>query len=166
MLGMDDNVYFCHMDRLEAINSEIRNRNIPSEPLRPEFSLRPVPTQRSILPIVDHRIDSNVPLKKYDQFSVEKIFNPGTAQAPWDGFAANINTDSLLRNQFFALQKCSQAKFVPSSQGSLYVSPLALDTKDKGMHTEVNEGQLNQCKMPEHKNMFNHSTRFHRTTLD
>ena len=95
MFGVNDNVYFCNMDKLESINSQIRNRNIPSEPLRPEFSLRPVATQRCVLPIVDNISPSCVPLQKYDQFSVEKVFNPGTAQGPWDGFAANINIDSL-----------------------------------------------------------------------
>lgn len=167
MFGVYDNVYFCNMDRLETINSEIRNRNIPSEPLRPEFSFRPVATQRCVLPIVDNRTPTTVPLKKYDQFSVEKVFNPGTAQAPWDGFAANINIDSLLRNQFFALQKCSQAEFVPSSKGPLFVYPLALNSNDgdEKMKIENMNGERN-CKLPENLDNFNHSTRFARTTIE
>jgi hypothetical protein len=166
MFGVNDNVYFCNMDRLESINSQIRNRNIPSEPLRPEFSLRPVATQRCVLPIVDNIGPSCVPLQKYDQFSVEKVFNPGTAQAPWDGFAANINVDSLLRNQFFALQRCSQAEFVPSSNGPLFVHPLALNSSEREVKTSVEDlNAVRNCKMPEHSDKFNHSTRFHRTTI-
>tara|TARA_Y100000389_G_scaffold204091_2_gene254963 strand:+ start:7099 stop:7605 length:507 start_codon:yes stop_codon:yes gene_type:complete len=165
MFGVEDNVYFCNTDKLEKMNKEIRDRNIPSKPLRPEFSLRPVPTQRTILPVVDNRVQPDVPLKRYENFSVEKVFNPGTSQAPWNGFAANINTDSLLRNQFFALQKCSEAEFIPSSKSSLYVAPLALNSKKEKDYTIVEEGILRECKMPEHKYLFNNSTRFERTLI-
>jgi hypothetical protein len=52
-------------------------------------------------------------------YSQEQIFNPGTA-APWSGYASNVNVESDLRNQIFALQKCSQAVYVPSSNSDLY----------------------------------------------
>jgi hypothetical protein len=40
--------------------------------------------------------------------------------APWSGYASNVNVESDLRNQIFALQKCSQAVYVPSSNSDLY----------------------------------------------
>ena len=40
--------------------------------------------------------------------------------SPWSGFASNINLESELRNQVFALQKCSQSVYVPSSNSDLY----------------------------------------------
>jgi hypothetical protein len=40
--------------------------------------------------------------------------------APWHGFANNVNVESTLRNQFFALQDCQQAEYVPSSKSDLY----------------------------------------------
>ena len=33
----------------------------------------------------------------------------------------NVNTESKLRNQFFALQRCEQAEYVPSSTIDLFV---------------------------------------------
>ena len=143
MYGVIDGVFFCNQESENEINQKISNRNIPSANLKPSISFRPVPTQRTIMPIVDPQLNSCVKLKEYKPFSVETIFNPGTAQAPWGGFAANINIDSALRNQFFALQKAPQAKFVPSSNSSLYQSNLAghsslkndfalLDFKSKG----------------------------------
>ena len=36
------------------------------------------------------------------------------------GFASNINTESELRNQIYALQKCSQSVYVPTSNSDLY----------------------------------------------
>jgi hypothetical protein len=53
-------------------------------------------------------------------FNINKTFNPGNTTSPWSGFASSINTESELRNQVFALQKCSQAVFVPSSNSDLY----------------------------------------------
>ena len=40
-------------------------------------------------------------------------------QAPWYGFTANINAESSLRNQFFALQDCDQGKYIPSTTSDL-----------------------------------------------
>ena len=52
------------------------------------------------------RAPASVPMQKFPTYSVSSTFNPGTAQAPWSGFASHINTESELRNQFFALQNC------------------------------------------------------------
>ena len=49
-----------------------------------------------------------------------KLDDPGNAQSPWYGFASNVNTESSLRNQFFALQDCDQAKYIPSTHSDLY----------------------------------------------
>jgi len=40
--------------------------------------------------------------------------------APWHGYANNVNVESTLRNQFFGLQDCQQAYYVPSSKSDLY----------------------------------------------
>jgi hypothetical protein len=53
-------------------------------------------------------------------YNVDEVFNPGNTQSPWSGFASNINTESELRNQVYALQKCSQAVYVPNSNSDLY----------------------------------------------
>jgi len=127
MYGVIDGLYFCNYERLDEINSRISERNIPSQELRPEYSLRPVSTKYAILPIVDRVPVSNVPLKQYSPYNISTVFNPGTSQGPWRGFAENINIDSSLRNQFFALQKAGASKFIPSSEGSLYKSHLAIN---------------------------------------
>ena len=35
-------------------------------------------------------------------------------------FATNVDVESSLHNQFFALQKCEQAEYVPSSMSDMY----------------------------------------------
>ena len=120
MYGLVDGAYICNIKEDNEINSRISARNIPSHSLEPAFSIRPVSTKYTILPIVDQRKEATVKIASYPHYNVSRVFNPGTAPAPWSGFASQINTESSLRNQFFALQKADQAKFIPSSNGSLY----------------------------------------------
>jgi len=106
-------------DRINELNERISKRNIPSEPLQTQFSIRPVSTKYTIMPILDQRTQSNVQLNQYSTFNVANTFNPGTS-SPWSGFATNINNESTLRNQFFALQKCEQSNYIPSSNSDMY----------------------------------------------
>jgi hypothetical protein len=103
-----------------ATNERIFGRNIPSKPLQPYLPVRPVSTKFSVLPILEPRMESSVPLVQEPIYSPHKVFNPGNATAPWSGYAAAVNQESELRNQIFALQACSQNTYVPSSTSDLY----------------------------------------------
>ena len=99
--GLVDGVYYCGIERTQQLNSRIAERNIPSGPLQPQFSLRPVSTKYALLPIVDRQPKSNVPIKTLPTYNPAITFNPGSAFAPWSGFSTNINEESKLRNQYF-----------------------------------------------------------------
>jgi len=101
-------------------NQRIYDRNIPSQMLQSYLDVRPVMTKYSYFPIVDPRKEVNVPFKQQPTFNPHTMFNPGNTQSPWSGFASNINMESELRNQIYALQKCSQSVYVPSSNSDLY----------------------------------------------
>jgi hypothetical protein len=101
-------------------NNRIYDRNVPSQLLQPYLDVRPVMTKYSYFPIVDPRKQINVPFAQLPTYNVHQVFNPGNTQSPWSGFASNINIESELRNQIYALQKCSQATYVPSSNSDLY----------------------------------------------
>ena len=110
----------CNSKIQETTNMRIYDRNIPSQTLQPYLDVRPVLTKYSYLPIVDPRRRIGVPLKQQPTYNVHTVFNPGNTTSPWSGFAANINKESELRNQIYALQKCSQAVYVPNSSSDLY----------------------------------------------
>ena len=110
----------CVLDIQNETNQRIYDRNIPSQMLQPYLDVRPVMTKYSYFPIVDPRKQLNVPLVVQPTFNPHTIFNPGNTQSPWSGFASNINKESELRNQIYALQKCSQSVYVPSSNSDLY----------------------------------------------
>jgi len=88
--------------------------------LQPYLDVRPVMTKYSYFTIVDPRKQLSVPLEQMPTYNVNKVFNPGNTTSPWSGFASNINKESELRNQIYALQKCSQSVYVPSSNSDLY----------------------------------------------
>jgi hypothetical protein len=103
-----------------TINNRIYSRNLPSQPLQPYLDVRPVMTKYSIMPIVDPRQQINTPLVQTSTFNPNSVFNPGNDLGPWVGFANNVNNESELRNQIYALQKCSQSVYVPNSNSNLY----------------------------------------------
>lgn len=106
--------------RQQTVYLRTAERNIPSQPLQPYLDARPVMTKYSILPIVDPRKPIETPLIQQPTYTTETIYNPGNDFGPWSGYASNINHESDLRNQIFALQSCSQAAYIPSSKSSLY----------------------------------------------
>lgn len=110
----------CVSDIHKQTNNRIYDRNIPSQMLQPYLDVRPVMTKYSYFPIVDPRKPINVPLTQMPTYNVHQVFNPGNSQSPWSGFASNINIESELRSQIYALQKCSQASYVPNSNSDLY----------------------------------------------
>jgi hypothetical protein len=111
-----NSVYNIH----EQTNKRIYERNIPSSVLQPYIDIRPVMTKYSYMPIVDPRKENNVQLLQTPTFNANKVFNPGNTQSPWSGFASNINLESELKNQVYALQKCNQSVYVPNSNSDLY----------------------------------------------
>jgi hypothetical protein len=124
-----NNPHICNSQIHEETNKRIYDRNVPSHILQPYLDVRPVLTKYSYFPVVDPRRQLHVPMEQLPTYNVNKVFNPGNTTSPWSGFASNINTESDLRNQIYALQKCSQSVYVPSSKSDLY--NYSFDTKSQ-----------------------------------
>lgn len=118
--GVPNGGAYCQQDRTEELSRRMYARNIPSAPLQPQLDARPVLSKYTIMPILDQRKPATVPLSNYPVYNPAHVFNPGSAVAPWSGYATAVNVESTLRNQFFALQKCEQSEYVPSSKSDLY----------------------------------------------
>lgn len=109
------------LDRQTITNMRTFERNIPSKPLQSYLDVRPVSTKYALLPVIDLRANNSTtqPLIQYATYSQSSVYNPADG-APWCGYASNVNDESILRNQVYALQKCSQSVYIPSSKSSLY----------------------------------------------
>ena len=127
MYGVVPGLAICNVQEDVELSSRLAARNVPSAGLEPSFDPRPVPTKYTQLSLVDSYSHASVKPATYKSYDVSKVFYPGDAKAPWQGFAAAINTESLLRNQFFALQDCQQSVYVPGSNSAMYSAspPLA-----------------------------------------
>ncbi len=110
----------CVSNVRRETNNRIYDRNIPSRPLQAYLDVRPVQTKYCVMPIVDPRPELSVKMVQLPTYNVGQVFNPGNRDSPWSGFATQVNVESELRNQIFALQKCSQSVYVPSSNSDLY----------------------------------------------
>jgi len=118
----------------EEMNKKIYNRNIPSHPLQPYLDVRPVLTKYDYFPIVDSRKEIVEKLEDLPVYNIAATFNPGNRSSPWSGFASNVNLESELRNQVYAIQKCSQSVYVPSSKSDLYVYDFKTPSVDMSSH--------------------------------
>ena len=51
MYGVTDGVYICNQERADELNNRISSRNIPSNGLQPQYSIRPTCTKYGYMPI-------------------------------------------------------------------------------------------------------------------
>ena len=125
---MNSSVRLQNFEKLDTMNNKLYTRNIPSNTIQPNFNARPVSSKYSKLPLIDHRKESNVPIINQENYNSEEVFYPGTRKPHYCGFATNIDKESTLRNQFFALQAADQARYIPPSTSDLYMNPINFQT--------------------------------------
>jgi hypothetical protein len=109
------------------LNKRLENRNKPSSPLQPLYDFRPVSTKYTLFHKVDEKPQSQTQSQSHAQqyiYDPYQTFNPGD-RAPIDYFMRNVDVESTLRSQFFALQKSPQAVYIPDVNSQLYDNPMA-----------------------------------------
>lgn len=155
--------YQCNINKDTELSDRIYERNVPSQTLAPQFSMRAVPTKYSHFPIVDPRPPAErVPIKNQPVYNVETVFNPGTAQAPWSGFSSNIDGESRLRNQFFALQHNDQRDYVPSTKSDMFESVIPVKQNEQSHPLLFKKEEFNKFNANPHEtgqSQFNNHTR-------
>ena len=119
---------------LQNVNNNIGNniyeRVVPSDEMQMNFGFRPIMSKYATMPILDNRIESQVNINKEPIYNSETVFYPGTSKPHFNGFATNIDNESTLRNQFFALQKGDKHLYVPNSNSDLYENNLDIKNYD------------------------------------
>jgi hypothetical protein len=151
ILGVPEGVYYGQNERVDELNARINTRHFPDSPLEPNFDPRSIPTKYSVFPIINRRKPINEPVIPYLDYNQKINFNPGTHRAPPSGFLNNIDTETILRNQTFALQRGGeQGIYVPSSQSDLYKVTVPLGSNNEPQpHPDLfNKPQFNQTLHP------------------
>jgi len=125
--GIIQGIQYGQNARVDELNTRIHERQLPDVALRPQFDIRAVSTKYAHFPIIDRRppIENRPMPPTYLEHSPETNFCPNMSRGPTEYFAQNIDDESKLRNQFFALQKgADQGVYVPSSNSDLYRVPV------------------------------------------
>jgi hypothetical protein len=107
-----------NIDYDNELNLRLSKRNIPSSPLQPLYDIRPVSTKYTLFHTVDKKEPQNT------DYNYNNVFNPGF-RAPPNYYFQNIDRESILRNQFAALQKSDQSVYVPELNSNLYENNMA-----------------------------------------
>ena len=118
--GIPSGVYIGQFERTTELDNRILARRFPSAPLQPNYDPRPISTKYSLMPALSGRKPDAEPKKEYNNYSVHNTFNPGNDGAPVNGFLNNVDHETYLRNQYFALQKGDKQYYAPKGSSELY----------------------------------------------
>ena len=113
----------CNIDYDNELNISLNTRRFPSQSLPPLYDDRPVSTKYTFFQTIEEKQPSITEAHDYSYYSPSTVFNPGN-RAPIEFFMSNIDTESILRNQFMALQKSNKSVYVPDLNSELYINNL------------------------------------------
>ena len=162
---MNNTFEVCNIEYDNTLNKRLNERYFPSQTLQPNLDPRPNSTKYQKFPYISQETPS-VNLNKYNYFNPEKTFYTGNAKAPIFFAMDNVDTESRLRNQFFALQKNDQAQYIPGMNSSLYNMKSNLQQKP---HKYDNYNKMELKFNPDKCNLapeqFNNNTRLNLKNL-
>lgn len=122
---------------VEENNSRLAPRAFPDRQLETWYTPTPTETRQTRFPVLaqTRASGSSGPFgENMIDYSAADTFAAVQRTAPFRGFIRNIDTESALRSQFFALQRGDQAVYVPSSQSDLYNRAEAVGRQTKQTH--------------------------------
>ena len=115
-----NNLYYMATTVRNNTNERIYNRLVPSFKPQVQLETRPVQTKYTVMQFLDERPRVTTEFENRELYNVNKEFLPVAYDAPVNTFMANVDHESTLRNQLFALQRSDYKEYVPSSNSDLY----------------------------------------------
>jgi hypothetical protein len=121
LTNVHQGVQYKEDTHVNKLNSRLSDRQFGDSPLEPNFDMRPVPTKYSVFPIINRRKPVHEEKLEYINYNQSVNFSPVMSNGPVSGYMSNVDTETILRNQPFALQRgIGQDVYVPSSNSDLY----------------------------------------------
>jgi hypothetical protein len=157
----------CNIEYDNELNNRIMSRIMPTQELPPNFSPRPEPTKYSHFKTCNTKHNYNNSIRQYKYFNTNNVFYTGNSKAPIHYFLDNVDLESRLRNQFFALQKNDQAFYIPDIHYSslyndqYYKSGFPKDNEVNALNYNITT--INKCNLA--PKPFNNSTRYNLKNL-
>ena len=136
--GLAQGISYGQNARVDEINKRFTDRQFTDQPLKPNFDIRAIPTKYSVFPLVDRRTPSQEPPQQYLDHLVNANFCPNIKKGPVDGYFNKVETENVLRNQYFALQRgADQGIYVPSSNSDLYKVQQVVGRQEEQTHPMI-----------------------------
>ena len=148
---------FTNTGTVDVINNRILARTLATGNIDVLIEPRPTPTKYT------RPLQNSIPAPPCNsrvlQYNTNtaNTFNPGDRKGAWSGFTANVNTESILRNQVYALQKAPQAQYAPNSTSDLYNStvPVTHTSSAQGLFPNLFDAHLVPNKSQNARNTTN-----------
>lgn len=124
MQGVVNSVYYCQQQRTQELNNRLNERNHTNVSVNTVPNLRSVPTRYVKMPTGNKSIPTSSPLSKMNCipiYNTNTMFMPSSS-LPFNGYQANVDVETKLRNTIFPLQSCPQSKYIPSTQSDMFNS--------------------------------------------
>lgn len=100
----------------QQINRKSYAHQIIQQPIEYKFDPRPQETRHVKFPALVNKSAFNMVSP-----NTQLAYVPNAQQGTFVGFSSNIDDETILRNQTFALQKSDKAAYIPDSNSDLYV---------------------------------------------
>ena len=151
----------CNISYDNELNQKLNKRYFPSQELQPNFDFRPESTKYTHFSTSNNSKQSNEELRPYKKYNTHKVFYTGNDKAPTSFYFDNVDVESTLRSQFFALQRNDKSNYIPSINSDLYNHNSTLTNVPKNLETNRLQFLINTnmdpCNLA--PNTFNNSTR-------
>jgi hypothetical protein len=133
--GLHRGIYTGQHERLNEINERVNQRQFSDQPMQPNFDPRPIPTKYSVFPIINRRAPTEIDIQRTPEHVVENNFNPATRKYPFQTYLANLDTETMLRNQTVPLQRnMDSGTYVPASSSELFLPTIPQGSIGTGIH--------------------------------
>lgn len=154
--------YVCNYNYDNELNLKINKRHFPSSSLQPNFDPRPLSTKYSLLncPLENQYVSGDSePLVQYERYDNRKVFYPGNSKAPISHFLDNVDTESILKNQFQLLTKHDGPNYIPNAESDLFLEKTYQDNIEPNLYKlphKVRGTNNKKCDLAP-KTFFNHT---------
>lgn len=115
----------------QQINKKHYSHQVFPQPIEYKFNPRPEETRHVKFPALVNKSAFNMVAP-----NTQLAYVPNAQQGTFVGFSSNIDDETILRNQTFALQKSDKAAYIPDSTSDLYVDSV------KNIHGHPEKHQL------------------------
>jgi hypothetical protein len=148
---------FNNMEDQVAVNSRMYSYTVPSldeaehHMMEPSFDPRATPTRYTRLQTIPQRGIPLVAKDTYPAYDQTKANGRIYSHGPFGGFAANVDTETVLRGHVVPLGRSDVHQFVPSMESDMYVTNQAsLSNRLTGVNTRQFQGLFEETRFAPH----------------